>query len=474
MLLSSSCSTDVIPTNNSQLSHTGIIRYESGMSQEKKVEFAKNRRKEIWLIRKGDYFMIKNNPLDAIVAYSEALEKLPGDFVIQKKLAHAYFANKDWVNAYEMFVKVPTWELKNEDKRNMFRALFFEESELDRIWELQKFSLGTGELEYYRIVDTCYGWIEVCIGAISAFTGTSRDMESLQNILKNATKISPDLAYRNFSLATQFYVLGEFRAAYELSKNILRERGDYFDVQKLLWFSLFSLGRYTEARTILKTYIEQVPTDITTIIRLGEIAGILKEFTEANLYLNNAVIAWYTPKADIERQLAYNYSALWDTVAMVKVLSYLLSEKESIEDDFAVAISLAFSRWENARAYVWAIEWLKKFPDSSVLASLYMTALRLIGRAEDAEKYYTTLSGALLDSPLIILERGINAFDSGNLTGALEHLEKVIAIDPDADFGIEAANYIDQINQQRPVEDPLSVPLDTDETAPAHEKKWWF
>ena len=41
---------------------------------------------------------------------------------------------------------------------------------------------------------------------------------------------------------------------------------------------------------------------------------------------------------------------------MIKVLSYLLSEDTVVEEDFAVAISLAFSRGENARAYVWAME----------------------------------------------------------------------------------------------------------------------
>lgn len=45
-----------------------------------------------------------------------------------------------------------------------------------------------------------------------------------------------------------------------------------------------------------------------------------------------------------------------DTVAMVKVLSYLLTGTGVVEDDFAVAISLAFARGENARAYVWAME----------------------------------------------------------------------------------------------------------------------
>lgn len=65
---------------------------------------------------------------------------------------------------------------------------------------------------------------------------------------------------------------------------------------------------------------------------------------------------------------------------MIKVLSYLISEPDAVEDDFAVAISLAFSRGENARAYVWAMQGLEKFPNSKKLTALYMTSLRIIGR----------------------------------------------------------------------------------------------
>lgn len=39
---------------------------------------------------------------------------------------------------------------------------------------------------------------------------------------------------------------------------------------------------------------------------------------------------------------------------MQKVLAYLLQESDVTEDDYAVAVSLAFEQGENIRAYAWA------------------------------------------------------------------------------------------------------------------------
>jgi hypothetical protein len=41
---------------------------------------------------------------------------------------------------------------------------------------------------------------------------------------------------------------------------------------------------------------------------------------------------------------------------MIKVISYLLQEPDVVEDDFAVAVSLAIGRGENIRALAWSQE----------------------------------------------------------------------------------------------------------------------
>lgn len=46
---------------------------------------------------------LKNNPEQAISYYLDALEKLPNDTVIKRKIAHIYYILKDWKNAYKYY-----------------------------------------------------------------------------------------------------------------------------------------------------------------------------------------------------------------------------------------------------------------------------------------------------------------------------------------------------------------------------------
>jgi tetratricopeptide (TPR) repeat protein len=441
-----------------------IATVEQSLTDEEKADLAKNRRKEIWLIRTWDYFLSTNQPDEALIRYLEALEKLPGDIVLEKKIAHAYFLKKDFTNSHKYYLEVPFLELKSEEKKEFFQAIVFDESIPDPLVEITTFPISESEREYYTIVSHCLWAIEICAKEVAAYTGTSLEIISLQDALLNAPKISPDIAYRNFSLATAFYLLKEYRVSSEMSRKILVDRGDYFDIQKLRGFSLFELGKYYEARTALAAYLENVPNDLETIVRLSEISTLDKDYVQANLYLNNAINAWYHGKTNLERQLAYNYSALWDTASMIKVLSYLISEPDALEDDFAVAISLAFSRGENARAYVWSMQWLEAFPGSTKLTALYMTALRIIWRGDEVEKFVQTLSWDILATPLVMLERWINHFDSGSYQEAQIFLEEVERADPDSDFGQEATNYLLQVEEKL-------APKEDDEES--DDGGWW-
>lgn len=92
-----------------------------------------------------------------------------------------------------------------------------------------------------------------------------------------------------------------------------------------------------------------------------------------------------------------------------------------------------------------------------------MTALRIIGRGPDAEEFYTTLTGEVTTSPLVLLELGINAYDRGNLSEAEAYFTRVTDIDIDADFGIEAENYLAQIQATRASEEQDAVTPEEEE-----------
>ena len=130
---------------------------------------------------------------------------------------------------------------------------------------------------------------------------------------------------------------------------------------------------------------------------------------------------------------------------MLKVLSYLLQESDVMEDDYAVAISLALRQGENIRAYAWSYAAIARFPDSQILTPLYISALRLNGRSHEIPPYIQTLSDELASNPLIQLEYATSMIDESKIEQALPILRAIRDQDPTTDWGIEAASQIDQI-----------------------------
>lgn len=444
-------------------------QYEKTLDPEKKIELIKKRRKEINSIRKGDYYTAKNNPNEALTYYIQVAERLPDDVIIQKKIAHAYYLLKDWKNAYQYFTKVPFSELKESEQKEMLSSLFFDESEEDRLGELYKIPADADMHDYYRAVDTCYTGIHNCIVGIEAYTGSGKYLKALKQTSVDAAKVSPDVHYRNFAVAAKFYEFGDYFATEKLTKEILEQRPDYDEVRKLEGFALFWLGFYNESKSLLLLYLEKHPQDTETIVKLGEIAFELKDYVTSNLYLNNAILAGYTPKTNLERRLAYNYSLLGDTVGMTKVLGYLIQEHDASVEDFAVAISLSLSQWENLRAYVWAGQWLKKHPNSPILTPLYISSLRALWKSSDAETVIDSLPTELANSPVILLEKGILLYDKWEYTEAKTFFQKVIDIDDTADFALEAHNYLDEIALLLPAENTGSLNQETNK-----EGNWWW
>lgn len=214
---------------------------------------------------------LKNNPEQAISYYLDALERLPDDIVIKRKLAHTYYLLRDWKNAYKYYSGVPIFDLKDNERNELFGALFFDDTRSDYITELARYDLDANNLDYYRIVDICYTGIHNCIVNIESYTGTSAQVVSLQRIIINSTQISPDFQYRNFLVAAQFYQDSMYLVVDILTNEILSKRPNYTEVRKLRGFALYELGKYTQARDTLLSYIGENPKDLESIVKLGDI-----------------------------------------------------------------------------------------------------------------------------------------------------------------------------------------------------------
>jgi len=421
--------------------------YQSSLDEKTKAELARNRRTQIDDIRKGDYMMSKHNPQEALGYYLPVLEKIPDDVVLEKKIAMAYFLLKDWKNAYMHFIRVPLSELSQEEQTSTLLSLFYDESAPNRGVEIAKLPLSDTDKEYYSVMNACYAGAEACVGKISAYTGADSRISDLGKNLEDAKKISTEVNYRDFLLATKLYEQKMYRLSAMVASEVLARAPNYHQVQKLRGFSLYELGRYSDARDILVNYLESSPEDLEVIVRLGEVFALLGDYTTANLYLNNAIMAGYTPKTTIERRLAYNYAKIGDKEGMKKVLSYLLQESDVKEDDFAVAISLAISQSEYIRAYSWAHEGLEVFPSSKTLIPLYVQSLRLVGKLQEASEYIASLPSDTQELPLLQLEKAILLYQQGHIGEAKRIFSALVEFDQVADFSLEAERYLAIIGQ---------------------------
>lgn len=231
--LLTSCMGGISTTLNTGKTTTNTGKYLTGITEEEKIKLTLQRKKELRTIRKGDYMTLKNNPEEAIKYYQVALEQLPDDIIIRRKIAHTYYLLRDWKNAYLNYSQVPIAEIKEDELKELFQALFFDESRVDRIGELSRYSLDPMLADYYRIADICYSGIHNCIVSIEGYTGQTSKILSLQKSIKNSTQISPDYHYRNFLVAAEFYGYSMYRVVDILTQEILVARPNYNEVKKL-------------------------------------------------------------------------------------------------------------------------------------------------------------------------------------------------------------------------------------------------
>ncbi len=441
------CSIDGSLTSQKPISsEVAVPTYLQSLDPDMRVDLAKKRKNYISGIRKWDYYSLRNNPEEALKYYLTIAEKIPNDQIIRKKIAHVYFLQKNWKAAYMNYILVPIEELTDLEKNEMFQSLFFDDSQLDRIGEVQKIPSSTGSREYYRVIDTCYWGIHNCIIAIEWYSGDSLELLDLKKVIQDAAEISPDFQYRNLSVAAKFYELNMYGVSSRFAEQILKIRPDYYEVQKLLWFTYAELWKYGDSKKYLLEYIEKNPNDLETIIRIGEVYSHLGDIVSSNLFYNNALIAGYTPKTDIERHLAYNYSILGDSAALIRVMNYLLQEKDVREDDFAVGISIALSEGELKRAQMWTDAWLAMFPWSRTLIPLAMESYRLTGNRDAAQMLAENGDQVTFsENPNFLLQKWILLFDQEKYDDAKKIFETLWDREEWPEISLEAQTYIRSI-----------------------------
>jgi len=411
-----------------------------------KVQEAKRRLTLRSVIRKGDYYSIKNDKEAALRYYESAYEKTgQKDHVIEKKMADVYFELKKWEDAYNFYKKLPYKELDTETKNRLFIAFISNTAMTDRQKELDKMPEDSAVKAYYSVIGNCTLGISSCLEAIDGYSGDAPQIKELRDAIASAKNLSDDTEYRNSLLAATLYKQKAYYPAAKISEEILAKRPNYEVVLKTAGLSQFELGNYEKAAAFFKTYYAVEPKDVQVCYVLGIIFYYLEDYSTSNLYFNAAVINGYRPKTELERRLVYNYYLLGDKRSTFKIFRYLLEEADVTEEDFEIAIFTAIEEKEYGKATLWANTGIEKWPENDALIAMRGWAALLRDEEEWAIRDFTLALEKNRKNPIALLEFGILYSKKNDYTTAKSYLQAAADADTSGTFGEEARKTLDEI-----------------------------
>ena len=322
------------------------------LQAEKILQF-RQRTKFKSIIRKGDYFSVKNMKEAALKYYLNAYSKLPDDNTLELKIGDILFDLKRFEEAYSFYKKIPFQMLSPDEREQVAKTMYYANSPTKEM-DLPHLGFDEGEKNYYlKILSPCYTGIHNCILSIEAYSGASVAGNKLQDAVKNYDKVSSDFHYRNALVAGLFLANKDFKAAALVAEEILSKRPGYSSALKLAGFSEFELGDYKKANDNLQKYYSFDPKDVKVSYILGIVNYELADYVTSNLYFNTAVMNGYEPKTELERRMIYNYFVLDDHRGMFRVFRYLLDESDVNIDDYIIAIYTAIEKRELGKASLW-------------------------------------------------------------------------------------------------------------------------
>lgn len=437
-LLLTACSFSSSPEKLAQTGSTdvqeGVEHTQTGQTREERLAESKRRMNFRAMIRKGDYLSLKNDRESALRSYLSAYVRLKDDNVLERKIAGAYFDLKEFGNAYKYYKRVPFVDLEDREKKQMLQSIMFDESIPIKSAEIKKLGLSQDELTYYWYVENCYTGIHNCVVALQTYTGSFTETKKLKDITYSYEKVSADFQYRNALLAWALFESEQYLASMKIAREITEKRPDYIIALKIAGYSAYELGKYREANTYLARYYTFETKDAKIAYILGLTNYYLEDYVTSNLYFNTAVLGGYTPKTELERRLVYNYYVLDDKKAMFKIFRYLLEEPDVTEDDFIIAVHIAQTDNNRAKAFLWANRGIEKFSDSDMLLALRAQTYLLTNNLDRAESDLERAYSLNPRNPFTLLGFAQLHFAKNDYTSAREFIKNVWEVDPDGLF----------------------------------------
>lgn len=189
--------------------------HSTGNSEVDPVELARRRASLRTIIRKGDYFQVKNDSEQAISYYEQAHKQLKDDPKIAIRLANAYLDVKRFSDAANVFTKLDIRQFDEPSKRKIINSIMLDGSRSDTAEIIQKLPFQQETKEYLLLVDSCARKPEDCTKNIQLSESSSVDIIALKNTLKDDST-TQDSVYKEALLVGEFYKQKSYLAAFRM------------------------------------------------------------------------------------------------------------------------------------------------------------------------------------------------------------------------------------------------------------------
>ncbi|MDD2565959.1 MAG: hypothetical protein PHY51_03950 [Candidatus Gracilibacteria bacterium] len=440
-------STKKITENTNTEVEAPQIYEEKALTNEEKISQLKRRMNFKSVIRKGDFYSIKNMKDTALQYYLDAYAKLPNDHIIEKKIGDTYFEMKNFEKAYFYYTQIPGGEMDDKMKDKVFKTLLYTGNKNMRD-EFNKVQASQEIKEYYDKILVCYTGIANCLQEIKSYSGTTEKINEIRKNMidySNVQNSDPNTKYA--ALAGDFFKNKDYLAAATISEEALSKRPDYSSVLKVAGFSWYELGNYKKSNEYLQRYYQLEPKDVTVTYILGIINFYLENYISSNLYFNAAVLNGYSPKTELQKRLAYNYYIIGDKKNMLKVFRYILDEKDTTQDDYSVALFTAIEEKEYSKAMLRANKGIKRFPESDMLYAfrgrIYMIRDEQINALND-------LNLAVSMNPrnaVALFNLGVMSFEKKDYNVAKDYFKNTIIADKNGTFGDNSEKKLKEVEK---------------------------
>lgn len=366
------------------------IHEEEETSLMDRIALARGRYANRNLSEQGDLAMLEARYDEAEKYYSAALSKTPNDAILLEKYTTSLYNLKrydDVITTLTPKIASLSWQTKTIFLRSYTRSDTIKDETLQKNIPLSK-----NETEYLRVARTCITWVENCIVTLNEYSWSYEPLKILKESYARSNDVTQDHYYRDTIIAGAWYKIGEPYVSNSLIKTILTNRPDYTPAKKIAAFSVYDMWSYKEANDLFVSYLSQNPLDTASLFALGQTKIELKDWIGASDVLNRWVLAWYTPKIDIERKIIHVDAQLKNYEHMLTVFGYILKDESATSNDYTTALLIAILQDSKLAMERWSEDAYKSYPNDPDIISYYVATRYLLDKKQEGDTLLSQVS----------------------------------------------------------------------------------